>query len=150
MITKTAVDEFLKQDKIAVYGVSRKKTKFGNLVYKELKAKGYQVYPVHSELQNIGGDPCYPSLNALPEKVGGVFICVSPEQTEEIVQEAARMGVKNIWLQQGAESLKAISYCQEHQLNLVYGECILMFAQPIGFPHSVHRFLWKMIGKLPK
>lgn len=150
MITKSAVDEFLKQDKIAVYGVSRKKTKFGNLVYKELKEKGYTVYPVHPELQNIGGDPCYPSLKALPEKVGGVFICVSPEQTERIVQEAVQEGINNIWLQQGAESSKTVSYCQENKLNLVHGECILMFAEPVAFPHSLHRFLWKVLGKLPK
>ncbi|WP_243270046.1 CoA-binding protein [Thermanaerosceptrum fracticalcis] len=86
----------------------------------------------------------------MPEKVGGVFICVSPDRTEEIVKEAVQSGIKNIWLQQGAQSAKAILYCRENKLNLVYGECILMFAEPVGFPHSVHRFLWKMIGKYPK
>ncbi len=150
MIAKVAVDEFLKQETIAVYGVSRKKTKFGNLVYKELKAKGYRVYPVHPRLNSILGDPCYPALHALPEKAGGVFICVSPDRSLEIVKEAAREGIKNFWLQQGAASSQAIAYCREQNLNVVSGECILMFAEPVGFPHSVHRFFRKMTGRIPK
>lgn len=149
-MSKTAVDNFLNQKTIAVIGISRNGKKFGNLVYKELKLKGYILYPIHPEMKTYAGVTCYPSLSALPEKVGGVFISVSPEKTEEIVKEAKELGIENIWIQQKSESEEAISFCEQNGLNAIHHECILMYANPIGFPHSVHRFIWKVRGKLPK
>jgi hypothetical protein len=31
----------------------------------------------------------------------------------------------------------------------VHGECILMFAEPAAFFHRAHRWIWRMLGKLP-
>ena len=67
MNTKAAVDDFLAQRSLAVVGVSRGGKKFGNRAYRELKAKGYQLFPVHPEAEVLEGDPCYPSLSALSE-----------------------------------------------------------------------------------
>ena len=44
--TKAAVENFVGQHKLAVVGVSRDTKKFGNMAYKALKEKGYQVYGV--------------------------------------------------------------------------------------------------------
>lgn len=150
MGSKKAIDRFLGQKSLAVVGVSRNGKKFGNLAYKELKSRGYQLYPVHPEMENYHGEACYPSLSDLPEKVGGVFIAVSPEKTEEIVKEAKDLGIDNIWIQQKSESEKAVAFCRQNALDLIHGECILMYANPVGFPHSLHRTIWKIIGKLPK
>ena len=124
--------------------------KFGNAAYKALKEKGYQVYPINRNVEAIEGDRCYASLGALPEKVDGVVIVVPPTETEKVVREADAAGIKNVWMQQGAESDEAIQYCQEHGLNEVHGECIMMFAPPVGSFHRWHRGAWKLFGKLPK
>lgn len=150
MVSKEAIDKFLHQKILAVVGISRSGKKFGDSVYKELKSKGYKLYPIHPEMKTYDGKACYPSLSTLPEKVGGVFITVAPEKTEEIAKEAKNLGIDNIWIQQKSESAQAISFCNQNGLNLIYNECILMYANPVGFPHSLHRFIWKVIGKIPK
>ena len=149
MTTKEAVDNFLSQESIAIVGVSREGRKFGNMAYKELKSKGYNLYPINPNTDEVEGDRYYPSLKDLPEQVGGVLIVVPPEQTEKIVMEAKEVGINRVWMQQGAQSEKAINYCQENGIDAVHNECILMFAEPAGFPHRAHRWVWGLIGKLP-
>ena len=148
--TRAAVENFIGQPKLAVVGVSRDTKKFGNLAYKALKQKGYQVYPINRNVETVEGERCYADLGTLPEKVDGVVIIVPPAETEKVVREADAAGIKNVWMQQGAESEAAIQYCQEHGLNEVHGECIMMFAPPVGSYHRWHRGAWKLFGKLPK
>jgi uncharacterized protein len=150
MTTQTAVNDFVGQQAIAVVGVSRQPKKFGTYAYKELKKRGYRVFPVNPQAESIEGDRCYPSLAALPEPVGGVLIVVHPDQVEQVVREAAAAGIKRVWMQQGAASPEAIRYCEENGISEVHGECILMFAGNVESVHRFHRFVWKIIGKLPK
>lgn len=150
MTSKQVVDDFLAQRKLALVGISRSGKKFGNMIHKELSAKGYTLYPVHPEAETIDGVRCYPSLAALPEAVGGVVICVPPEQTEQVVRQAAQAGIRRVWMQQGAESAAAVQFCAENGLSAVHGECVMMFAEKVGFPHSLHRWIWKVLGKLPQ
>ena len=150
MSSKAAVTDFVAQRKLAVVGVSRQGKKFGNMAFRELKAKGYRLLPVHPQAETIEGEPCYPSLAALPEPVDGVLVVVPPAETEKVVREAAAAGIKRIWMQQGAESPAAIRFCQENGLDAVHGECILMFAEPAAWFHRAHRWVWKLVGKLPR
>ncbi len=150
MNTQAAVNDFLAQRSLAVVGVSRGGKKFGNMAYRELKGKGYQLYPVHPEAEALDGDKCYASLSALPERSGGVLIIVPPTQTEEVVRDAAAAKIPRVWMQQGTESESAVRFCEEHGISVVAGECILMFAQPLRFYHRPHHWVWKLLGKLPK
>lgn len=150
MTTKIAVEKFVAQPKLAIVGVSRGGIKFGNMAFKALKEKGYRVFPVNPNAQEIGGERCYPSLRALPETVGGVLVVVPPKETEQVVRDAASAGISRVWLQQGAESKAAIRFCEENGIEVVHGECILMFAQPVVSFHRWHQWLWKVLGKLPK
>lgn len=150
MVAKAIVDEFLAQPVIAVVGVSQNPNKFGRIVYKDMKHKGYHVLGVNPKLESVIGDPCYPSLEALPEKPGAVVTVVQPSVTEEIVKECARLGIQRVWMQQGSESPAAIQFCQQNGIQVVHGECIMMFTRPVQFPHSLHRIFNKVTGKLPK
>jgi hypothetical protein len=150
MTSKAAVEEFIKIKDLAIVGVSRKGSKFGNMIYKELKKKGYNTFGVNPKLDTIDGDKCYNSLKELEGKINGVVNVVSPSQTKSIVEEAASIGVKNIWMQQGSESDEAIEYCKENGMNEIHKECILMFAEPVKSIHGFHRWIWKVLGKLPQ
>jgi hypothetical protein len=149
MNSKKLVEDFIAQNKIAVVGVSRKKTKFGNAIYKELKQKGYNVFPVNPHITTFEGDACYPDLHSLPEKVDAVIINVPPAQTEKVAREAKKSGINKVWLQQGSQSDEAVKFCEENGIDCVSNECILMFAQPSAFIHRVHRWVWGVLGKLP-
>ncbi|NTW48345.1 MAG: CoA-binding protein [Chlorobiales bacterium] len=150
MTAKSTVTDFLSQQKLALVGVSRTGKKFGNAIRKELAGKGYQLFLVNPNVQSIDGQPCYPSLSNLPEKVGGVVIVVPPAQTETVVKEAAKAGIKRVWMQQGSESDAAIRFCNDNKMSVVHGECVLMFAKDPKFPHNAHRWIAGALGKLPK
>lgn len=149
MVSRADIDGFIAEKSLAIVGVSRGGKKFGNTILKELKAKGYTMYPVHPKAEAIDGVRAYPSFAALPERVGGVIVCVPPAEAVKVAQEAAEQGISRIWLQQGASSPEAISFCEQHRLSVIHGHCILMFADPSAFIHRAHRWVWQMIGKVP-
>jgi hypothetical protein len=150
MTSKTTIDNFLAQKKLAVVGVSRSRNKFGNIIFRMLKERGYQVYPINPKAETIEGVQCYPSLEKLPELIDGIVINVPPGQTLDVLKSAQKLNLRRIWLQQGSESNEVISFCQLNQFDFISGHCILMFAEPVGFGHRFHRWLWKVLGKLPK
>jgi hypothetical protein len=150
MITKQNVEDFVSQKKIAVVGVSRSKGKFGNIIYSELKKKQYTVYGVNPNLEQIDGDKCYEKLNVLENKIDALVCVVPSKETELVVREAKEIGIKHIWMQQGSESDSAIEYCEQNNINVIYKECLLMFLEPTKSIHGFHKWLWKILGKLPK
>lgn len=150
MTSKAAIDDFLSQRTLAIAGVSRSGRKFGNSIYREMRGKGYRLLPIHPHAHEIDGDRCWPSIAELPEPVDAIILVVRPDQTEKLVQEAAKAGIRRIWMQQGAASEAALSFCRGNGIEPIHGECILMFAEPVGWFHRVHRWLWKVLGKLPR
>jgi uncharacterized protein len=150
MTSKARIDEFLQQEAIAVVGASRSTRKFGNTVYHDLQKKGYQVFAVNRSGEAVDGDASYKTLADLPTTVNAAVLVIPPAESEKVVQEAAKAGVKQIWLQPGAESQSVIRYCEQNGISVIAGECIMMFARGDQFPHNVHRWVNKITGKLPK
>lgn len=149
MTTREQVADFVSQRTLALVGMSRGGRKFGNAVYRELTAKGYTVLPVHPSAASIDGARCWPDLASVPGPVGGVIVVVPPAETERVVQNALDAGITRVWMQQGAASPAAVRACEARGVHPVHGECILMFAEPLGWFHGAHRGLWRWLGKLP-
>jgi predicted CoA-binding protein len=149
MTTRASIDEFMTLPAMAIVGVSRGGKKFGNQIFREMKQKGYKVYPINPNAEQVENEPCYPNLSSLPEKVQGGVIVVPPAQTEKVVQEAHAAGIHRIWLQPGAESPAAVRYCEENSLQVVTGQCILMYGGDM-FMHKVHRFFAGIFGQVPR
>ena len=147
MTTQDLVSEFLSQRKLALVGISRSGKGFGNVIFKDLRAKGYQVYPVHPEARAIDGQTCAPSVLQLREKVGGVVLVVPPPMTEKVVRDVVEAGIPRVWMQQGSESDAAIRHCEENKVGVVHGRCILMFAEPTAFFHRAHRWFWRLFNR---
>lgn len=142
------IETFIQNKRLAVVGVSRSGKKFGNIAVKELKRNGYQLFVVHPQAQEIDGEPCYPSLSALQGKVDGVLVSVPSKQALNVLNEAAAIGIKNIWLQQGSESSEVLAEARKLGLSVISGKCILMYAPPVRGGHGLHRFVMKLIGQL--
>ncbi len=143
-----AIQDFIKCKRIAIAGVSREGTKFGNTALTELAARGYQVFAVHPEAKEIAGTPCYPDLAALRGQVDGVLVSLPSQQAISVLQAAAAVGLKNVWLQQGAESPEALTLARDLGLNLVAKKCVLMYAPPVSSFHGWHRFFARLFGQL--
>ncbi len=136
------IEDFLKLKSFALLGASATKKKFGNYILKAMVERGFKVYPIHRTASVVSGVKCYNSFDELPEKPEAAIVVVPPKQSEIIVKQAAAAGVKNIWLQLGAESHSAITYCHANDMNVVSGECMMMFFRNPGFPHNLHRWVW--------
>jgi hypothetical protein len=143
----TAVQEFVSCKRLAIVGVSRDPNKFGNMIYKELKERGYQPFAVNPAVQEIGGEPCYPNLAALQGQVDGVVICIPPAKVPAVLQEAASIGLKHVWIQQGASSPEANQMGRDLGLTMVTDKCIMMYAEPVTSFHQFHRFFAKLFGQ---
>ncbi len=138
---KSQIEQFLKLKSFAIVGVSAKKKKFGNEIMRQMIKRGFKIYPVHKTAGIIDGELCYPDLRSLPEKPEGVILVIPPIETIKVVREIAELGIKNVWMQQGAESSAAICHSSIHGINVVRGECVLMFLENMGFPHNVHKWI---------
>jgi predicted CoA-binding protein len=150
MKTSESISLFLQQPHIAVVGVSRNKNKFGNAVYKTLKKKGIKVLPVNPHLIDFDGDRCFSSIETLPPHVKALFVNTPPEKTIKIVESAINKGIEHLWLQQGSTDVEVMKYLEGKDINYVADRCIMMFAQPVGSFHRIHRFLSKVTGNFPK
>ena len=150
MTTRASVEEFLAQKTIAVIGVSRNSRKFGRAIYRDLKAKGYRVFPVNPNAYRVDDDVCYPDVEAIPEPVDSVVLVVPPNEAEKVVQSMAKNGIHRVWMQPGSESYKAIAFCRENDIQVISGECILMFAEPAALIHRLHRCVKRLVGRLPR
>ena len=140
------IQEFISNKNLAVIGASRSGNKFGNLAAKELVKRGYSVYLIHPDTEIIDGIKTYSNLSKVKNLVNTLWVNVPPEKGKEILIEAASLGIKKIWLQQGAESQDLLDSGIKLNLDLIYKKCILMYAEPVGSFHKVHQILWKIFG----
>jgi predicted CoA-binding protein len=146
MTTQEAVKNITSLKKLGVAGVSRNSKKFGNAIYREMKKKGYDVFPINPHTDQIEGDACYRDIASLPE-VEGLIINTPSRETLNILKDAKNSGINNVWLQQGANSKEAVEFCQKNNMNYVAGECIFMYMEPVESVHKLHRWIWKVFGK---
>jgi len=147
---KADIDRFLSQKKIAIVGVSRKAHKFGHAIFNELKKRDYRVFPINSQADNIDGHPCCRDIQSLPEPVDALITVVPPSITSQVVRDAAKAGIKIIWMQQGSFSREAAEFCTQNNITVIPNRCLLMFLEPVGSIHKFHRWLWKLFGKYPR
>jgi hypothetical protein len=143
-----SIDDFLAQPALALVGVSRSRERFGNTALRELLARGFHVYPLHPLMDVVAGVKCYHHFHEMPKDVGGVIVIVSPEAASDVVRDAAAAGIRRVWLQQGAESPYVLEVCRDLGMDVISGECILMYARPTGI-HKAHRWLAGVLHQLP-
>jgi len=149
------IRDFLAQQRIAVTGISSTRDLTGNVIYRKLKAAGYQVFAVHPTTPTFDGDPCYPALSAIPGGAEGVVIVNRPEVTNAIVHQCADAGIRRVWMHQSlmkagtSVSPEAVRVCQEQGISVIAGACPMMFVRGADFGHRCMRLMLRLTGGLP-
>jgi len=139
---------FARSTTLAIVGASDNRQSFGNIAFRTLKSKGYQLYPVNPKYPAVEGEPCYGSLRDLPAGVESALFVLPSRVSEQAVVDAQLAGIKQIWFQRGADYSDAIRAAQKAGIETVSGRCILMYAEPVTGFHAFHRFLAKLFGRL--
>jgi len=152
---KDAASEFLAHKRVAVTGVSRKPEGHGsNVVYKRLRDRGYEVFPVNPNADEVEGDPCHHDLRSIPGGVEAVVIGTRPEIAEETMRECAELGIEHVWMHRGpgsgSVSPAAAEYGRAHGIKVIDGGCPCMFGPTADFGHKTMRVVFTLTGNVPK
>ena len=150
---KEAASAFLANKRVAVTGVSRTPRDHGsNFVYRRLRERGYEVFAVNPNAQQVEGDRSYSDLRSIPGGVQAVVIGTRPEIAEQTMHECADLGIKHVWMHNGAGassvSAAATDYGRQNGITVIDGGCPLMFGPTADLGHRVMRFFYA--GKVPK
>ena len=150
-----AANEFLTHKRVAVTGVSREPGKHGsNVVYKRLRDRGYEVFAVNPNAEEVEGDPCYHDLRSIPGGVEAVVIGTRPEIAEQTMRECSELGIGRVWMHRGpgagSVSETAAEYGREHGIAVIDGGCPCMFGPTADFGHKVMRGVFTLSGNVPR
>jgi predicted CoA-binding protein len=155
MIEQRVVDEFLAQQRFAVVGASDDPKNFGRTICRDLRDRGYDVVAVHPAADQVDGLPAFPRLDDVPGTLDGVIVMVPAERSTDVVRGCIARGVRRVWLFRGAGgagsvSAEAVELCRQHGIEVIAGACPLMFLEPVGWFHRVHRAARRMNGSLAR
>jgi predicted CoA-binding protein len=109
---------------VAVVGLSPNAGRPSFNVAKALQGFGYRIFPVRPLVSEVLGEKAYPDLESLPEVPDIVDVFRAPEHVPAIVESCIRLGVKNIWLQDGVVHEEAALRAQQAGITVVMDRCM--------------------------
>lgn len=152
---RDAAGEFLQLRRIAVTGVSREPASHGgNIVYRHLRERGYDVVAINPNADEVEGDTCYQDLKTVPGGVDAVVIATRPSHAMGTMRECVELGIKHVWVHraigQGSLDPEAVAYGREQGTAVIDGGCPLMFDDKTDAGHKFLRFVCTMTGAVPR
>jgi predicted CoA-binding protein len=114
---------------IAVVGATDNTEKYGSVIYRDLKRKGYRVFPVNPGRDTVDGDTAYPTVADLPVAPDIIDLVVPASVGIEVVRQALDVGYDRIWVQPGAESPELLTLLQESDAEYIAHACIMVLSR---------------------
>ena len=109
---------------IAIVGLSENANRPSNRVGNYLINNGFEVIPVNPNLESVLGQKCYPDLIQIPVQVDLVNIFRRSEYVKPVVEEAIRIGVKSVWMQDGVKNDEAAKLASDAGVLVIMDDCI--------------------------
>lgn len=105
---------------IAIIGASSDPNKFGNKSVKVFLGRGYTVYPINPKEDLIEGQKVYRSILEVPEKnLDMISFYLPPPVGLKVIEEVAKKGCKELWLNPGSESPELVAKAESLGLNVI-------------------------------
>lgn len=114
---------------IAVIGATDHPGKYGGIIYRDMKAKGFPVFAVNPNRETVDGDQCWPTVKDLPEKPTIVVFVVPPREGIEVLRDCAEAGLRNIWVQPGAFSAEMGEMLESGDFDWIARACVMVRAR---------------------
>jgi predicted CoA-binding protein len=120
------IADLLKRSRtIAVVGLSNSPLRPSHGVSAYMQTQGYRIIPVNPKIHGSLGEKSYASLLDVPEKIDIVNVFRRPEFVEEIVDQAIRLKVPAIWMQESVVHEKAAEKARQAGMFVIMDRCIL-------------------------
>ena len=127
MTIQEQIQQFLASPTFGVVGASTNRQKYGNKVLRCYLQNGRKAIPVNPNEPEIEGIPCAATISGLPPDALSISMITPPDVTAKLVPLALEKGIKNIWMQPGAEHPEAVALCRERGINVIAdGSCVLV------------------------
>jgi predicted CoA-binding protein len=127
MTIQEQIEQFLASPAFGVVGASTNRHKYGNKVLRCYQQNGRNVIPVNPNEAEIEGMPCAATISDLRLDVESISMITPPAITAQLVPLAIEKGIKNIWMQPGAEHPDAVALCLKQGINVIAdGSCLLV------------------------
>jgi len=110
---------------IAIVGLSDSPLRPSHGVAAYMQSQGYHIIPVNPKIEEALGEKSYRSLLEVREKIDIVDIFRRPEYVEEIVDQAIRLKIPAIWMQEEVINEKAAEKARQAGIFVVMDQCIL-------------------------
>lgn len=107
-------------------GATDNEQKYGSVIYRDLKRKGYRVFPVNPGRDTVDGDPAYATVADLPVAPDIIDLVVPAAVGVKVVRQALDIGYDRIWVQPGAESPELLRLLQESDADYIAHSCIMV------------------------
>ena len=89
---------------VAVIGASNRRDKFGNRAVRAFSEQGYTVIPINPHEREVEGLKAYASVLEVPGPIDMASFYVPPEIGALVIEDVAKKGIAEVWLNPGAES----------------------------------------------
>jgi hypothetical protein len=155
LTVKEAAAAFLANKRIAVTGVSRTPSSHGsNIVFGRLRDRGYEVFAVNPNAEQVEGTTAYRDLASIPGGVDAVVIGSRPDLAEATMQQCIDLGISSVWMHrafgEGSVSAAATDLGRAAGITVIDGGCPLMFDPTADFGHKCMRAVLSLTGVVPR
>jgi uncharacterized protein len=89
---------------VAVIGASSDRRKFGNRALRAYVQQGFTVLAINPNETEVEGLKTYASVLDVPGSIDMATFYVPPDIGEKVIDEVAKKGITEVWLNPGAES----------------------------------------------
>jgi len=117
---------------IAVVGLSPNPARPSFRVAQGLQGFGYRIIPVRPMVERVLGEKAYPDLESLPELPDIVDVFRASQHVPAIVESCIKLGIKNLWLQEGVINEAAAQRARESGITVVMDRCMWREAVRLG------------------
>lgn len=116
---------------MALVGATNQSDKFGNIILRDMRAKGYTVVPVNPRATTVEDLKAYPDLAAAQaeHELGLVVYVVPPKFTLQSLEQARELGLKQVWVQPGAGDENVRGFLEDNEFDYLMNACVMVEAR---------------------
>ena len=104
---------------VMVIGASRDRSKFGNKAVRAYLKRGWTVYPVNPNADEIEGITSYHSIDATPRPVDRITVYLAPEAALKALDNIAAVRARGVFFNPGADSREVIEKAVSLGINAI-------------------------------
>ena|SRR6188768_346863 len=114
---------------VAVIGASSDRRKFGNRAVRAFVRQGYTVIPINPHEDEIEGLTVYKTVLDVPGPIDMATFYLPPDIGEQVIEDVAKKGVAEVWLNPGSESERLIRRAKALHLEPIVACSIVSIGQ---------------------